>query len=300
MIRVAVVMCTFRRPDVGATLRSLQAQVLPDGVEMEVIVADNDDMPTGAPAVMAGQGGLKLLYVHAPARNISVARNAGLEAAERADWIAFIDDDEVAAPDWLARLLARAQDTGADAVFGPAIAEYGADAPDWMRAADLHSNRPRRRGGEVLTGHTCNALLRWNDTPWYGHRFDLNRGRSGGEDTAFFFDLHRMGARFETCDQAEVREAVPPQRLSLAWLARRRFRSGQSYAASEIDAAGRLALAASAAGKAAICGAGAAATALSKGRRNFWLLRGALHLGVIAGCLRLRQPELYGGGQRSG
>ncbi|MEM8848700.1 MAG: glycosyltransferase family 2 protein [Pseudomonadota bacterium] len=299
MIRVAVVMCTFRRPDVGATLQSLRAQILPDDVALEVIVADNDDMPSGAPAVLAGQGALRLRYVHAPARNISIARNAGLAAAGRADWIAFIDDDEVAAPDWLAQLLARADETGADAVFGPAIAEYGADAPDWIRTADLHSNRPRRRGGEVLTGHTCNALLRWRGTPWWDHRFDLARGRSGGEDTAFFFDLHRMGARFETCDQAEVREAVPPQRLSLGWLARRRFRSGQSYAASETDAAGRLRLAARAAGKAAICGAGAGATVLSKGRRNFWLLRGALHLGVIAGCLKLRQPELYGG-QRSG
>jgi hypothetical protein len=38
---------------------------------------------------------LDCLYVHAPARNISIARNACLDAAD-APLIAFIDDDETA------------------------------------------------------------------------------------------------------------------------------------------------------------------------------------------------------------
>ncbi|MEM7709294.1 MAG: glycosyltransferase family 2 protein [Pseudomonadota bacterium] len=295
MTEVAVTLCTFRRPEVAETLRSLDRQVLPDDVSMRIIVADNDETPSGRAAVEGT--GLAVEYVHAPARNISIARNAGLEAAGNADWIAFLDDDEIAPPDWLTLLLARAKEMGADAVFGPAVAQYGPETPDWMRDLDLHSNRPERRGGTVMTGHTCNALLRWAGTDWTTQRFDLARGTSGGEDTAFFFAIHRMGARFEVCDAAEVHERVEPKRLSLGWLARRKFRSGQSYAASETSATGRLRLAATAAGKTVICGAGALLTAPAATRRNFWLLRGAMHLGVIAGCLKMRQPVIYGDDQ---
>ena len=293
--RVDVLLSTFRRPAVRDTLLSLGAQRLPAGTTMRVVVSDNDDTPSARQVVEETAAALPVpvLYQHAPARNISVARNAGLDAAE-ADWVAFLDDDEIAEPDWLQQLLSCAQQSGADAIFGPAIAEYGPEAPAWMVKQDHHSNRPVRRGGEVETGHTCNALLRWGGTSWQDIRFDLARGRAGGEDTAFFFSLHRAGARFEICDAAVVREAVAEGRLSLGWLLRRKYRSGQSHAASATSLPTRTGLALSAAGKGLVCAAGTAIFFWSDDRRNFWLLRGALHVGVISGCLALRQPELYG------
>lgn len=295
MTSVDITLCTFRRPMVRDTIASLGGLDLPPGVSVRIIVADNDEVPSARADVMAAAAGLPLPveYLHAPARNISIARNAGLDAAN-ADWVAFLDDDEFADPAWLARLLARAEETGADAIFGPAIAEYGADAPAWMVRQDHHSNRPVRRDGEVETGHTCNALLRWAGTPWREQRFDLARGKSGGEDTEFFFRLRRMGARFEEAETAIVREAVHPDRLDLNWILRRKYRAGQSHAARASGTAGRLKLGVSAFGKLLVCAGGVVAGAWSEDRRNFWTLRGAMHLGVIAGCLRLRQPELYG------
>lgn len=296
--RIDVLLCTFRRPDVHETLRSLEALTLPPGIDLRIVVADNDDRPTARDGIGITAAGMTrpVLYVHAPARNISVARNAGLEAASArgADWVAFLDDDEIAEPDWLTALLDCADATGVDAVFGPSIAEYGPEAPDWMRRQDYHSNKPERRDGVVQTGHTCNALLRWDGAPWQAERFDVARGRAGGEDTEFFFRLYHQGARFEICDTALVREGVPEGRLSFRWLARRKYRSGQSYAAVTRGARARLTLALTAGGKVLACAGGAAAGIFSEERRNFWLLRGALHVGVISGCLSLRQPEIYG------
>lgn len=298
--RLDVLLCTFRRPEVRETLRSLDALELPEGIALRVVVADNDETPTARTVVeeTATAMTIPVLYCHAPARNISVARNAGLDAASAhgADWVAFLDDDETAEPDWLAELLRRAEETGADAIFGPSLAEYGPDAPGWMRRQEYHSNRPERRDGVVQTGHTCNALLRWGDAPWRQDRFDVARGRAGGEDTDFFFRLYHRGARFEICETAIVREGVPPGRLSFRWIARRKFRSGQSYAVAAQGTGGRMALALTAGGKVLACAGGALAGAWSEDRRNFWLLRGALHAGVIAGCLSLRQPEIYGAG----
>ena len=295
MTSVDITLCTFRRPMVRDTIASLGRLDLPAGVNVRIIVADNDETPSAEAEVRTAAQGLSLPvhYVHAPARNISIARNAGLDAA-RADWVAFLDDDELADPAWLAQLLAKAEATGADAIFGPAVADYGPDTPDWMVRQDHHSNRPVWRDGEVETGHTCNALLRWAGTPWQHERFDLARGKSGGEDTEFFFRLRRMGARFDEAPDAIVRETVHPDRLRLAWILRRKYRAGQSHAARAASGTERLTLGVTAFGKLLICGGGTLANALSEERRSFWFLRGALHLGVITGCLRMRQPEIYG------
>lgn len=302
MTLVAITLCTFRRPEVADTLRSLFAQQLPEGIRLRIVVADNDDTPSGRAAVEdAAVGAIwPVAYVHAPARNISIARNAGLESAGEADWIAFLDDDEIAEPDWLARLMDCAAETGADAVFGPAIADYGPEVPAWIRDRDYHSNRPAMNFGTVITGHTCNAFLRWRGTPWRDMRFDPARGQSGGEDTAYFLALHRGGARFAICQEAIVREAVPAQRLSFRWIARRRYRSGQSFAALAKGVPARLKLAVTASGKAVLCTAAAAVTLPSAKRRNYWVLRGILHIGVVAGCLNFEQSALYGTTDGSG
>jgi succinoglycan biosynthesis protein ExoM len=295
-VRVDVLICTYRRPHVVETIRSVATQDLPDGVSLRIVVADNDDAPSSQDRVRRAASGLDVPveYRHAPRQNISVARNACLDAA-RGDWVAFIDDDETAERDWLARLLARAAETGADAVFGPALAEYPPEAPDWMRRQGVHANIPVARGGEVETGHTCNALLRRAGTPWRDERFDLGRGRSGGEDTEYFFRLRRRGARFAIAEDAVVREAVAPERLRLRWLLQRKFRMGQSFAARAQGRVARARLAGAATAKATFCALRGAAGPGRGGRRHFWTLRMALHAGVAAGCLRLPEREIYGG-----
>ena len=291
---VDVLLCTFRRPQVADTLASLGMQLLPDGDAMRILVADNDDAPSGRPAVLGAAAHMQreVVYLHAPARNISIARNACLDAAF-GDFVAFIDDDETAEPEWLARLLACLERTGADAAFGPSQAIYGPDVPDWMREQDHHSNVPVRRQGAVLTGHSCNALLRWRGTAWQAERFDVGRGRSGGEDTEFFFRLNRLGARFEIAENARVFESVDPGRSTVAWLRRRKFRMGQSYASSAVGRAARARLFVTASAKVAYCLGMAALRARNRGDRYFWLLRGTLHAGVCAGCLSLPEARIY-------
>ncbi|MEM9048154.1 MAG: glycosyltransferase family 2 protein [Pseudomonadota bacterium] len=291
--QIDVLICSFQRPHLVRTLASIAAQIGHDAA-LHVILADNDETDCKRAEILraAADLSLPLTYLHAPARNISIARNAGLAASD-ADWVAFIDDDETAPAGWLAGLLDAARQSGADAVFGPAVAIYEETAPRWMVGLDLHSNRPVLRRGRVDTGHTCNALLRWRGTPWQRLRFDLARGRSGGEDTAFFFALADLGARFGLAD-CPVFEPVDPARLSLRWLARRRFRMGQSHGSLAVSAWRRTALFATALAKAAYC-LGASLIARHGMARRFWWLRGALHCGVCAGCLSMRQPTLYGG-----
>ncbi len=282
-IAVDVCLCTFRRPAVTAALASVEAQDLPPGVALRVIVADNDETPTSAERVAGAAAGMRheVTYLHAPARNISVARNACLDRAD-APFVAFLDDDEVAAPDWIARLLACLE--GADVVFGPAVARYPAGTPAWITANDFHSNRPVSRGGTVETGHTCNVMLRFAGTPAATARFDTALGRSGGEDTDFFFRLHRQGMRLAICEAAVVHEDVVPARLRLRWLAERRFAEGRHYGHAAGGGRARRFLGSLA--KIGYSGLRALGAAGDRPRLAFWGLRAVFHAGVCSGCIR--------------
>ena len=293
-----MLIATYRRPQVSETLASLARQEDLEGVRISVVVVDNDSTPSAEAVVReaAKRTGLRLRYFHVAGANISIARNAALEASG-AEWLAFLDDDEVAEPGWLSGLLRAAADSGADASFGPVEAIYPSTAPRWMTRLDLHSNRPVLRGGRLLTGHTCNGLVRWRGTAWADLRFEEALGRSGGEDTVFFFEAARLGMRMVSAPDAVVREVVAPDRLTFRWLARRRFRMGQSHARMAATRLARAGLLASAGAKGLYCGLRAAVGAFRVERRNYWALRGALHMGVMAGALRVRQPVLYGGAE---
>lgn len=295
-IRIDVLICAFRRATLEETLQSIDAQETPPETSIRVIVADNDDAPSGEILVTRVAASMKtpVVYAHAPARNISIARNRCLDLAD-GDWVAFIDDDERAAPDWIASLYRHATTEGYDAVFGPALAEYGDAAPEWIRERDYHSNCPLKRWGEVQTGHTCNALLRWRGGPFETERFLLEKGRSGGEDTEFFFRLWRNGAKFGLAEDARVYEAVDPARLSFDWIRRRKFRAGQTYGRHANPAPTTAVwLTFSAAAKIAICGAMAVLHVFVPARQRYWLLRGVFHFGVLTAQFGLREHALYG------
>src|SRR5262245_44326638 len=103
---VAVCVCTLGRPHMlRRCLASLRAQRFEVAhFRMMLILVDNNPEPVARPIyeelwgpVSSGE------FVHCPCPGIPMARNAGLKAALRADadHIAFLDDDEVAPPDWL-------------------------------------------------------------------------------------------------------------------------------------------------------------------------------------------------------
>lgn len=295
LVPVDICICTFRRPFLVETLRSV-GDLDSTGLAIRVIVSDNDSVPSAQPMIeLIGRTfPFPITYVHAPAANISVARNACLDAAD-AEFIAFVDDDEVVSRPWLRELLRQAKANDADVVLGPVKAVYDRNAPRWMSAGDFHSTAPVVVGGAIRTGYTCNALLRWSGQV-REQRFDLELGRSGGEDTAFFYHLHDLGARIVEAPQATVYEPVPPSRARFRWLMQRRLRSGQTHGmiirrSRRLPWIGAVGLAGA---KVAYCLALTGATLFSPVRWRQNLLRAALHAGVISGLAGGRQPVLYG------
>lgn len=288
---VDVCVCTFRRGSLLQTLESLAGQQ--GAPPFRVIVADNDETPSAESLVNEARAVLKLdvTYVHAPARNISIARNACLDTAT-APLVAFMDDDEIAPNDWLATMVSGLE--GRDAVFGPVKALYAPDAPGWAIDGDFHSFGPAiRANGEIDTGYSSNVLFR---RAAVGNlRFKPELGRSGGEDTFFFAALHAAGGKLGYCPDAALHEPTASNRANLNWLVRRNFRSGQTHARVQREQGkSAFAIAGPAFAKASYCVAAALLTVWSPVRVRKNIIRGALHVGVIARALGAAEPTLYG------
>lgn len=291
MASIDICICTFRRAFLETTLQSVAA--LTTGTHtVRVIIADNDHEPSAQALVqtMRAHVPFELIYVHAPAANICIARNACLDHAD-ADFVAFVDDDETVTPGWLNALVQTAEADHAAAVLGPVQAKYGPDAPRWMVEGDFHSTLPVFVGGAIRTGYTCNVLIRWNP-PYRALRFDLGLGQSGGEDTAFFYQLTALGGTISYAPDAIVTEPVPTERASMDWLVRRRLRFGQTH--GMLQAGSRIKALALVSAKIGYCTTLAALTSFSPiSRRRNWL-RAVLHLGVAGGILGVRQATHYG------
>ena len=111
--RVTVVVATYRRPEqLVRCLRGLSAQVREP---LEVVVVRRADDHATASALESAEVRCRVVEVRVP--GVVGAMHAGAAAA-RGDVIAFLDDDTVPPPDWLARLEPHFLDPAVGAVGG--------------------------------------------------------------------------------------------------------------------------------------------------------------------------------------
>jgi glycosyltransferase involved in cell wall biosynthesis len=155
-----------------AALPSALAQ---DGVDLEVIVVDEGSTDaTAAELARLDEPRLRVIR-HDTARGLAQARNAGIAAA-RAEWIAFLDDDDLWAPHKLRRQLDAAAAHDASFVYSAAA---------WLdeQRRFLHGLAPPDPEGLAA------RLLRWNEI-WAGGSNVLVRSevvrRLGGFDERLF------------------------------------------------------------------------------------------------------------------
>lgn len=105
----ALVIPTHRRPDlVVQAVESALRQTRP--FDQVVVVADGVDDP--AVAVLQASP-VDVLAIEKA--GVAAARNAGVDRA-RTDWVCFLDDDDLLHPDYLSRVEAEADATGAQAL----------------------------------------------------------------------------------------------------------------------------------------------------------------------------------------
>ncbi len=190
---------------------------MPAAWEVSIVVVDNDTAPAARDTVdrAQAQSPFRIEYIHEPRRGISVARNRVLEAAlsARAEWIGFIDDDEVAPPTWAAEMVNAALDYAADIIHGRVVRLFPSTLPLFVRP---HQPVVWSEGAEIEYAPTNSVFMR----SWLlaadrgGLRFDEAITSGKGEDVDFSVRARRLGARVVHTNRTTVYETVSPPRLT--------------------------------------------------------------------------------------
>jgi succinoglycan biosynthesis protein ExoM len=227
---ISVCICTFHRPELlSKALAGATRQVTESAFTFEVVVVDNDYQQSACEIVRLFKPGnaTKIIYDCEPEQNIALARNRAIQSAT-GNLIAFIDDDEYPAEDWLMRLYHTMKESMADGVLGPVLPSFPPEAPQWLKKGNIF-NRRRFPTGTQLTvrdTRTGNVLLSLSILPKGSDWFDPAFGRSGGEDVDFFRKQMALGRIFVWCNEAVTYETVSPERWQSSFHLKKYFRIG--------------------------------------------------------------------------
>ena len=288
---VTVCICTYRREAVMEAIMSVGSQINVCSVLAGILVIDNDETDVLRSRIMALAPLLPcpIDYVHAPAKNISIARNAAIKAV-KTRWLAFLDDDEVATETWLQNLLEMRSE--AEVVVGPSVAQYDKSMPGWVFRCDFHS---ARMGVASSNAYSGNVLIDLEFVDRFNCGFIVALGLTGGEDTIFFRQLEQYGARFAYHPNAVVHEIVPFVRANMRWVLRRMFRSGQTHGlACKMFEGRRFALLWLTASVKLLASATMALFTLpGSDYSRKWTARAAMHAGALAYALRPKILQEY-------
>lgn len=242
---VSVIIPTYGRVwFLKEAVASIRAQE--GGLEFEVIVVDNT--PSGAlheyVGGMAAEPGPPVRYLAEPRPGLTAARHAGARGAQ-GEILAYVDDDILAAPGWLAALLPPYSDPGVACVGGRILPQWEVEPPPWL--ADFPGTFYSLLDyGEAL------RVLSPSEYLW-GCNFSIRKQtlfQAGGFHPDYFADrklvwhggdgecgllrkVQGAGYKVVYAPQAVVRHRISAERLTSAYLRRRAFdfgiEAGYSY-----------------------------------------------------------------------
>jgi GT2 family glycosyltransferase len=243
---IGIVVCipSFRRPQhLQLTLESLANQRTDR--RFAVVVVENDALRRESVPVAIEffwTGNIPGLCVVEPHQGNCHAINAAFETAlatfPSATKLLMIDDDEIASPDWLERMVNAAEATGADLVGGPVLPDFDDELKRGLRRHPAF--RPAYdESGPVPIIYGCgNCLItRAVFERLADPAFDLKFNFLGGGDTDFFVRCRQAGMQFHWAADAVITETVPHSRTNPRWLVIRGLRIGAINYHIEVKAA---------------------------------------------------------------
>jgi len=241
---ITVIVCTYNRSQsLPNALASLAAQTVPEPIEWEVLVVDNNSTDHTHEVVeeYSRRYPGRFRYVSELQQGLSYARNSGIRNS-RSKVLAFVDDDAIAEPDWLWNLTSALWEGECAGAGGQIVPFWTKPIPGWLSTDD-----PRTFGAfgrfEPGTGagpltrppYGSNMAFRREVFQKYGvFRADLGRSGSnllGREDVEFGNRLLAAGERlrYEPC--AVIHHVVPESRLKKSFVMRWWFWYGRSEVA---------------------------------------------------------------------
>ena len=244
-IRISALIPTYNREKyLIKALQSLLDQTLP-AEEYEIIVIDNRSTDTTKRIVTEDFAHIpNLRYLYEPVAGLNQARNTGWTNA-RGKYVAFIDDDAIACPQWLEKIIDvfETMNPKPGCVGGKVEAIWESPRPTWLADEMLPyltvfdwSNKPiELNNPQFLAGANFSfpkQLLELIDG------FKAGVDRVGGKllsngDIMIERQLHELGYSCFYHPEISVQHHVPASRLTQKWFLQRVFWQGVSDAVME-------------------------------------------------------------------
>ena len=248
-MKITVIICTYNRcQDLAKALDSISVSELPDSVQWEVLVVDNNsnDQTRAIVEDLCRQYPGRFRYVFEPKQGLSNARNAGICAA-RGEILAFTDDDVMVDPLWLQNLTAPMLDSQWAGAGGRIRLGQAFQPPRWLTLSG-----PFDLGGTLVQFDLGDEQRPLDKAPfganmafrkimfetYGGFRPDLDRsGKSliGNGDTELGERLMAAGERLWYAPSAVVFHPVPKERLKKSYMRAWWFGHGRSLIRQTVE-----------------------------------------------------------------
>jgi len=225
---ISVCVCTYKRPAMLTRLLDELGRQESGGLfSYSIVVADNDGEKSAEGVVeeFRATSAVAVKYCVEPRQNIAPARNRVVENAE-GTFVAFIDDDEFPARNWLLTLFKTCNEYKVDGVLGPVKRHFDEVPPAWMLKSRFYDRRVNPTGMRVdwHEARTGNVLLRRQILMGDGAPFRPEF--RAGEDQDFFRRKIEEGRVFIWSAEAEAFEVVPPARWKRMYMVRKALLRG--------------------------------------------------------------------------
>jgi len=248
---VTIALCTYDRAELlRQSLESYRALRIPPGVELEILVVDNN-CSDGTAGLLREPRGLPIRALFEPRQG--KAHAAALANAEaRGEWTIWTDDDVLLDPGIVEAYLAAVErHPDASLLGGPVRPWFESAPPDWLRDGlpeaqlpfallDLGPMERPLRGAERFNGPNfavrTAVARRYRRHPKLGPR---PTDRLVGEESAWIGDMLRDGHRAYWIPSAVVRHFVPERNMNLRYIAHRYRLHGKSLMAGRASAVAR-------------------------------------------------------------
>jgi glycosyltransferase involved in cell wall biosynthesis len=231
---ISVVICSYNRAKyIREALQSLYNQTLPH-TQFEVIVVDNastDNTESVCKDFIAEHPNAAFYYMLESRQGASFARNTGATQV-KAPLLCFMDDDAIAAPDFLTNLLAFFREVpAAGGLGGRIIPRYIPEEPNWMShyvsslVGHFHYSdvrTPFKNGKYPLESNMTIKTADFNQIGGFNIKLPGVSGtlRIGGEGKDFFFRLMQLGRVIYYDPNVRVEHVVETAKLTPEYMYR--------------------------------------------------------------------------------